>query len=300
MKNPSYLVDTPETTEIKRYALETLRADLVGIADIKRFANAPLRMSPQGIMPTARSVIVMAVHHPDAAMERGGLEHPQIIGPYAIQYSMNWRLDDMSYRMSRFLEEQGFQAVPIASSNIWRYRGYKELTAQFAPDVSHMHCAVAAGLAEFGFNGLALTPEFGAHQRYVTIITDAVLTPSPLLEPGSVCDNCMICRRECRSGALSKEINGWNEVKIEDKVYRYANKNLWRCAWGSTLIWIWICPSRNMWMKRSLWKPPSNTDAVPVKWAPASGTAFPVICATLTKNTPTPPAVTATLLPIPL
>ena len=232
MKNPSYLVDTPETTEIKRYALETLRADLVGIADIKRFANAPLRMSPQGIMPTARSVIVMAVHHPDAAMERGGLEHPQIIGPYAIQYSMNWRLDDMSYRMSRFLEEQGFQAVPIASSNIWRYRGYKELTAQFAPDVSHMHCAVAAGLAEFGFNGLALTPEFGAHQRYVTIITDAELTPSPLLEPGSVCDNCMICRRECRSGALSKEINGWNEVKIEDKVYRYANKNLWRCAWG--------------------------------------------------------------------
>ena len=232
MKNLDCLVDTPETAEIKRYALETLRADLVGVADINRFSNAPLRMSPQGILPAARSVIVMAVHHPDAAMERGGLEHPQIIGPYAIQYSMNWRLDDMSYRMSRFIEELGYEAVPIASSNIWRYRGYKDLTAQFAPDVSHMHCAVAAGLAEFGYNGLAITPEFGAHQRFVTIITDAVLTPSPLLEPGSVCDNCMICRKECRSGALSKEINGWNEVKIEDKVYRYANKNLWRCAWG--------------------------------------------------------------------
>ena len=231
-KNSQYLIDTPETAEIKRYALETLRADLVGIANIERFANAPLRMSPQGVMPKARSVIVMAVHHPDAAMERGGLKHPQEIGPYAIQYSMNWRLDDMSYRMSRFIEELGFDAVPIASSNIWRYRGYKDLTAQFAPDVSHMHGAVAAGLAEFGYNGLAITPEFGAHQRYVTIITDAVLTPSPLIEPGTVCDNCMICRKECRSGALSKEINGWNEVKIEDKVYRYANKNLWRCAWG--------------------------------------------------------------------
>ncbi len=232
MKNQRFLVDTPETADVKNYALETLRADLVGIANIERFANAPLRMSPQGIMPNAKSVILMAVHHPDAAMERGGLEHPQIIGPYAIQYSMNWRLDDMSYRMSRFIEKMGYQAVPIASSNIWRYRGYKDLTAQFAPDVSHMHGAVAAGLAEFGYNGLAITPEFGAHQRYVTIITDAELTPSPLLEPGSVCDNCMICRRECRSGALSKEINGWNEVKIEDKVYRYANKNLWRCAWG--------------------------------------------------------------------
>ena len=232
MENLNYSADTPETAEIKRYALKVLRADLVGIADIGRFANAPLRMSPQGIMPSARSVIVMAIHHPDAAMERVGLTNPQEIGPYAIQYSMNWRLDDMSYRMSRFLEEQGFQAVPIASSNIWRYRGYKDLTAQFAPDVSHMHCAVAAGLAEFGYNGLALTPEFGAHQRYVTIITDAELTPSPLLEPGSVCDNCMICRKECRSGALSKELNGFNEVNIGGKIYRYANKNLWRCAWG--------------------------------------------------------------------
>ena len=231
-RNLNYHVDTPETAEIKRYALEVLRADLVGIANIERFASAPLRMSPQGIMPSAKSVIVMAVHHPDAAMERGGLKHPQEIGPYAIQYSMNWRLDDMSYRMSRFVEDLGYQTVPIASSNIWRYRGYKDLTAQFAPDVSHLHCAVACGLAEFGYNGLAITPEFGAHQRYVTIITDAVLTPTPLLEPGSVCDNCMICRKECRSGALSKEINGWNEVKIEDKVYRYANKNLWRCAWG--------------------------------------------------------------------
>ena len=230
--NGYYQIDTPETAEIKRYAMEVLRADLVGIANIERFVNAPLRMSPQGLMPAARSVIVMAVHHPDAAMERGGINHPQEIGPYAIQYSMNWRLDDMSYRMSRFIEELGYDTVPIASSNIWRYRGYKDLTAQFAPDVSHMHCAVAAGLAEFGYNGLAITPEFGAHQRFVTIITDARLTPSPLLEPGSVCDSCMICRKECRSGALSKEINGWNEVKIEDKVYRYANKNLWRCAWG--------------------------------------------------------------------
>ncbi|OQA87708.1 MAG: Epoxyqueuosine reductase [Lentisphaerae bacterium ADurb.Bin242] len=231
-KNGLYQADTPETMEIKRYALETLRADLVGIANIERFAGAPEKMSPQGILPSARSVIVMAVHHPDAAIELGGLKHPQEIGPYCIQYHMNWRLDDMSYRMGIFLEKLGWKAVPIVSSNIWRYRGYKDLKEQFAPDVSHMHAAVAAGLAEFGYSGLAITPEFGARQRYVTIITDAVLTPSPLLDPGSVCDNCMICRKECRSGALSKEIDGWNVVEIEGRQYRYAKKNLWRCSWG--------------------------------------------------------------------
>lgn len=88
------------------------------------------------------------------------------------------------------------------------------------------------GLAEYGYSGLAITPEFGARVRFVTVITDAELTPSPLLEPGSVCDSCMICKRECRSGALSKEIKGWNVIEYEGRQYRYANKNLWRCSWG--------------------------------------------------------------------
>lgn len=227
-----YRVDNAETVKIKHYALETLRADLVGIANIGRFAGAPVKMSPQGVMPSARSVIVMAIHHPDAAIELGGKKHPQEIGPYQIQYHMNWRLDDMSYRMSNFLEKLGWNAVPIVSSNIWRYRGYKDLKEQFAPDVSHIHSAVAAGLAEYGYSGLAITPEFGARVRFVTVVTDAELTPSPLLEPGSVCDSCMICKRECRSGALSKEIKGWNVIEYEGRQYRYANKNLWRCSWG--------------------------------------------------------------------
>ncbi|MFA7174879.1 MAG: hypothetical protein WC340_16005 [Kiritimatiellia bacterium] len=220
------------TAQVKRFAILDLNADLVGVANIDRFKGAPLMMSPQGILPSARSVVVMAVHHPDASIELGGEEHPQKIGPYCIQYAMNMRLDEMSYRMGRYIESLGHTAVPIVSSNIWRYKGYKGMTEHFAPDMSHLHTAVAAGLSEFGYSGLSITPEFGARQRYVSIITDAVLTPSPLLEPGSVCDNCMLCRKACPTAALVKEIDGWKEVEIEGKVYRYANKNLWRCAWG--------------------------------------------------------------------
>jgi epoxyqueuosine reductase QueG len=226
------LTDMALTSRVKRFAREELNADLVGVADIGRFQGAPLRMSPQGILPSARSVVVMAVHHPDAAIELGGEKHPQKIGPYCVQYVMNMRLDEMSTRMGRFLESLGYTAVPIVSSNIWRYKGYKELKEHFAPDMSHLHAAVAAGLAEFGYSGLSITPEFGARQRYVSVITDAALAPSPLVEPGTVCDNCMLCKMACPTAALSKELDGWNEVTIEGRMYRYARKNLWRCAWG--------------------------------------------------------------------
>jgi epoxyqueuosine reductase QueG len=228
----SKTVDSALTGRIKQYAYRSLRVDLVGIANIQRYANAPVRMSPQGILPSAKSVVVMAIHHPDAAIEMGGINHPQEIGPYRVQYWMNSRLDEISYRLGLMLEREGYAAVPIVSSNIWRYKGYKDLTAQFAPDVSHIHSAVAAGLAEHGYNGLAITPEFGARQRYVQVITDAALEPTPLLEPGSVCDNCMLCVEHCLSGALSKEIDGMNVLDIEGKQYTFANKNLWRCAWG--------------------------------------------------------------------
>ena len=217
--------------EIKNHAYE-IGAHLVGFGNIERCSNAPLMMSPQGLMPRARTVVVLGLHHPDAAIELGGEEHPQKIGPYFVQYLMNARLDELSYRMATFIEESGFDAIPICSSNIWRYNKYKELNAVFAPDVSNIYMPVVAGLADMGFSGLAITPEYGARNRFVTIITDAVLEPDPLLEPGSICDNCMLCRKHCPTAALSKEIDGENVLLIEDKEYRFPKKNLWRCAWG--------------------------------------------------------------------
>ncbi len=216
---------------IRAYAYE-LGADLVGFGDVDRCRHAPPMMSPQGLMPTARTVVVMAIHHPDACIELGGERHPQEIGPYTVQYLMNSRLDEMSYRMATFLERQGCGAVPIASSNIWRYNEYKDLKAVFAPDVSHIYMSVVAGLSDMGFSGLALTPEYGARNRFVTVITDAAIEPDPLIPPGTVCDGCMLCRQHCPAKALSKEITGENLLKIGPYEYRFPKKNLWRCSWG--------------------------------------------------------------------
>ncbi len=216
---------------VKDYAYQ-LGANLVGFGNVERCEHAPIMMSPQGLFPGSRTVISMAFHHPDTAIELGGEKHPQDIGPYSIQYLMNSRLDESSYRMATYLEDLGYNAIPIVSSNIWRYNQYKDLNAIFAPDVSHIYMAVVAGLADMGFNGLALTPEYGARNRFVTVITDADIEPDPLIPPGTVCDNCMLCRKFCPTNALSKEIDGDKVLIIEDNEYRFPNKNLWRCSWG--------------------------------------------------------------------
>lgn len=224
-------MDNKLTLAVKQYAY-SLGADLVGVANIERYSGAPIKMSPQGILPTAKSVIVCAVHHPDAAIELDGEQHPQIMGPYRIQYIMNDKLDVLSFKIGRMLSDMGYKTVPIASSNIWRYRGYKEMDAVFAPDISHIYGGVCAGLGELGWNGLCITPEYGARNRFISIITEAELTPTPLYNGEKLCDMCGECINKCPTDAYRKEVNGVKDVVVEGKHHKFANKNLWRCAWG--------------------------------------------------------------------
>ncbi len=224
-------MDHKLTMAVKSFAY-SLGADLIGVANIERFENAPIKMSPKGILPTARSVVVCAIHHPDAAIELDGEVHPQDMGPYRVQYAMNEKLDVLSFKIGRMLDDLGHKTVPIACSNIWRYRGYKELDAIFAPDMSHIYSAVCAGLGELGWNGLCMTPEYGTRNRFISIITEAELTPTPLYSGEKLCDMCGECIRNCPTDAFRKETCGVKNVVVEGKDHRFCNKNLWRCAWG--------------------------------------------------------------------
>lgn len=225
------MTDTRLTALAKNRAF-ALGADLVGVGNIERWEKAPLLMSPRGIMPTARSVLVCAIHHTDAMIEMGGESSPHDQGSYVFQLLMNDQLDVISYSMARFFEDAGYRAVPITASNIWRYRPYKDLKSTFAPDMSHIYASVAAGLSEMGYNGLAMTPEYGARNRFVSIITEAPLEPTPLLPGNALCDRCGLCVSMCPTKATSKEVRGETALEIEGRRYVFADKNLWRCAWA--------------------------------------------------------------------
>lgn len=223
--------DEALTTLLRERAMD-LGADLVGVANVERYANAPLLLSPQGHFPEARAIVVVALHHTDAAVEMGGRPTPHDLGPYNVQNTMNSRNEHIVWELARFLEEHGWRAMPMPATNVWRFRPYGDIGRPFVPDISNIHAAAAAGLGEIGYSGLLLTPEFGPRQRFCTLITDAPLVPSPLYRGEPLCDLCMACAEHCPTEAFSKEVSGDCEVAIDDKVMRYPNKNIWRCAWA--------------------------------------------------------------------
>ena len=145
---------------------------------------------------------------------------------------MNLKLDYIAFRVARYLDDLGYEAVPIAASNIWRYRPFGDMTATFAPDMSHIYAATCAGLGQLGWHGLTMSPEYGPRNRFISIITNAPLCSTPLYDERKLCDMCGECIKHCPTDAYRKECNGTKSITVEGKEFKFANKNLWRCAWA--------------------------------------------------------------------
>jgi len=183
--------------DVKDFALKQ-GLDLAGVANIERFDGAPERMHPSAIMPSAKSVIVVA-----RRILRGnwrGIEE----GTYWPNYTYfgyhgllnSFFIPKGVYEAACFIEDHGWEAVPY-------YPGVPESQPPVAPVrpgavAPDVHLAVriagvAAGLGEIGWSKVFLTRRFGPRVRLAAIITDAELEPDPLVEPHSICDRCMAC-----------------------------------------------------------------------------------------------------------
>jgi epoxyqueuosine reductase QueG len=210
-------------------------AALVGFAPAERFSKLPVQCGnrPGDVLRGARYVVSFAVQMPDACMERACFHDYGDPEAGFVNVLVSLRLNLIAARVAETLEREGHTAAPIAATVVWRYRPYKNVPTPFQGDISHRHTAAGAGLGEFGWNGLLLTPEYGPRVRLGTVITTAELDPSPLYSGPKLCDKCMRCVRECGKNiqGLTKEVNGKVDLEIGGKRFEYANKNLWRCAW---------------------------------------------------------------------
>jgi epoxyqueuosine reductase len=185
-------------------------ADLVGIAPVERFEAAPKGHRPEDILPGARSVVAMAKRIPLPIVK----SIPSVYYGRFGYHDLNAHLRELTYNVSVFIEDLGFEAFPLDPSVDDKAREVLILQEEPEPkikilgDFSHRHAVIAAGLGEFAASSMVVVPKFGPRVRVVSVITTAPIEPSPLLEGKAKFNICqpeacgLQCVKKCPAKAL--------------------------------------------------------------------------------------------------
>lgn len=193
-----------DAQDLKKFILAQ-GIDLVGIADARNLILAYPPRPATALMPTAKSVIVMAVAH-----SLGSVYAPDIMLWTRSKMQTSRLLDETAEKLGRMLESVGFLTLPISADKpveIFKYdpeTGKKFRQTRALGFLSFKHAAVSCGLGEIGKNNLLLTPEFGPHQRLCAVVTEADLEPDHR-QTFHLCNNCNRCVSACPSGALKSD-----------------------------------------------------------------------------------------------
>lgn len=226
------------------------------------YDRAPRGHDPRDFVPDARSVISIAmpllnpvVDAPAALLdEEVELVPPDVKQDYleTLYHVMGHRVQDymleqIAQRVGQHLLLEGFDAMIFPTSGIhprpagaggggeegaserqiWNGPG-GEWARRFSPfghspgPFSHRHAATRAGLGEFGYNNVVLTPQFGARQRFNSIITAAELVPDPLIDkPICLRDACMLCQKACYMGVITmRDDPNVRDYRSVDRVHK--------------------------------------------------------------------------------
>ena len=224
--------------EIRSMA-QSFGADMVGFAPVSRFDTGPEKTHPNTYMPQARSVVVIGIGYPRAIgdvwgtyKEPGRLPTPYMLFGFA---ELNWELSRVGLKVAKILESRGYRSLPIPPSYaLSRYRYWEEMeeTGRYLGDLSIKHAALAAGLGTFGWSNIFLTPEYGARQRLIAVITEAPLEAAEIMGTQTLCqpDHCgYLCVETCPIGAISKDEA--QEFSMDGRIFRYAALDHNRCRW---------------------------------------------------------------------
>lgn len=195
-----------------------LGADLCGVADIGRFADAPRGFHPRDVMPSCRSVISFACRFPVGAL---ACNSPI---PYTrIRNSITAKMDAIALDACIELEKRGIVCVPVPSNeSLW-----DSGTRRYRSIISLKHAAEAAGLGTIGRHSLLITPEFGSMVWLGAVLCAQELESDNKKE--AICNDCGLCVEACPINALENrdmsQAACWEHAFGDDK-----EKQVWRIS----------------------------------------------------------------------
>lgn len=210
--------------------------EILGVGNIERFDEAPQRMHPKNIFPECRSVITIVQPIPRGSY-RGITEGTHFSNYTFYSYSRlnGFFRPQISYEIARYIEDCGYEAVPVFPGvpEHWRPGARPLVPGRPAPEINLniRVMGVGCGLGEIGWSKVFLHPVYGPRVRLGNILTDAVLEPDPMIEPGTICKRCMRCAKLCPGNAIpAKNEKPPVKIRIGGKEFEWGDVHMGRCT----------------------------------------------------------------------
>ena len=136
----------------------------------------------------------------------------------------------VAVKLSNFMTQKGFPAVPIAANDVYRDdtpRGRFDML----PPISLRYLAVVSGVGFFGLSGNILTKENGGGVILGAVLTTEKLMPtSPVTDDDAYCDECRLCTASCASSLMIPDQK--ITVNMGGKDFSYSDRRSYlRCQY---------------------------------------------------------------------
>lgn len=193
-------VDIAKANAKVQDSLSKLDVDMVGIATLEDFKGTRLEEQALGLLPTIRSVVVVAM---EIYPEFLNITSPErVMGTANLNDLRNHHVDYLRGRLTgavndiaRTSRKAELKALPLPA------RGPAVDARFLSAVISYKHAAEAAGLGHIGMSSLLITHQYGPRVYLAVCLTEAVLK-STATEDSGTCRYCNICISKCPSGAL--------------------------------------------------------------------------------------------------
>jgi len=212
-------------------------ASLFGIADLAKVKTDDFLIDKKllGKLPYAISIGVTL--SPTVLEEI--IDHPTQL--YFHHYrQINMLLDQIALKVTQYILKEGFNALPIAASQIVDWQNQKA-------HLSHKRIGVAAGLGWIGRNNLLVNAQYGSQFRLVSILTDlpliknshrdtenteskknqgksSVTSVPPWQNFAEPCGKCRKCIEVCPAQAIKDKPEDFQHLKCFEKLKEFQKK----------------------------------------------------------------------------
>jgi len=235
------------TRQIRNFLMGEQHMDLVGFCPASALSDEPEGHRPEDLLYCARTVVVFgrrllngAVQAQFRRLEDGMAFAESIYSTYGLELIPNWTMGLSTFYLANFIENMfGGATQPLGCGPEMGTLPKNTRKPMFAgPNkegllIDPAHAAIAAGLAQPGWNNFPVTRQYGPRVQFGCLLTDLELEYDEPDNGPRLCDpeKCHICSQVCPVGALpEKGAAEPSELKIAGNTYEMSPHKVNACT----------------------------------------------------------------------